>query len=717
MLQTEPTENADGASPEGQVARIAVVSIWLRQHESTAPEESHPVDHLIEPYAFLLCGDAKSAASRLEALLKSHPSSLDTAILLAGARQASESVISSSPLHFALGDDPEEKIILRPKVLYRLNRLCQPLLERSRLNKTIYAALDQPTAAKILGFFANIYLDFEAIDEAISCLAQSIEIWPKIPDSYLSLFALLMKTFQFVPALELILVAQRRFPSNLEVLRAIGLIYRSQAMPEESLYWCGKLYHLDPGNFPDAIAYRCFVPSVCNSPEEANYYRRRMMRGLRALERQSFKPLSSYSGSWQVPSFSLAYQDVNNRRLLERQAAVFRHAFRPFMHKVDSISPISPPMRKGRKIRIAFISEYFSAHTNALAFEGLIKHLNKERFHTIVIHNMFSVRDATRDRIDSYCHEAIVLPKAQDQAAELISKLNLDVLFYTDIGMSPSLYVLALTRLAPIQLTGWGIPHTSGMNTIDAFISSELAEPAAASRHYTEQLRLVSRMPCCYLRDNLPVHTLSRGYFFLSEDAFVFGCLQQLHKLHPDFDEILEELARRNPDALFVFVEHYRPLLTHRVLERWKVRAPIMLERTRLLAHMGRMEFVALCDCVDILLDPPYYGSGITFYESAHTGTPTLSLRGRYLRSRFVAGCYDMIGLVDAPVADSASEYIDLGCSLLNDGDRLKALKTNLARKANMNLYDDMVYVREVEQVVLSLAGRVKQSKLLGPNA
>jgi predicted O-linked N-acetylglucosamine transferase (SPINDLY family) len=703
MPHTEPPGNADFARPDQKGACIAVVHSWLQQWASAEPEGSHPLGDLVEPYADILVGYAKAAVSKLEVLLQKEPAFLHAAILMGGALHVTEPCDSIIPIQFQSSDDPDQRKDLQPKVLACLNRLSQPLLERSKLAGSIGAALSRPNAAMMLRYYARLCNDFDARDGSITCLAHAIEIWPEAPSLYLDLFTDLMDTLQFVPALELILSAQQKFPKDPDILRAMSLFYRSQGMPKESLHWCGKLHRMDPYNFPDAIAYRCFVPTVCNSPEEARSYRSRYMRGLLALERKNFNPMASYRGDLPVPSFSLAYQNVNNLALLERQASVFRHAYRPFFDKVNSLNP--PAQRQGRtrkKIKVAFISEFFSTHTNALAFEGLIKYLDKERFHTILLHNAASIRDATRDRLDSYCHEAIVLPMRLDLAAEQIHKLDLDVLFYTDIGMSPSLYLLAMARLAPLQVTGWGIPHTSGINTIDFYISTSLSEPTSAVHHYTEALHLVSRMPCCYLRENLPIHTLNRSYFFLPEEAFIFACLQQLHKLHPDFDELLEELAQRNPNALFVFAEHNRPLLTHRVLERWKCRAPTMMDQSRLLAHMNRKEFAALCSCVDLLLDPPYYGSGITFYESAHTGTPTLSLQGKYLRSRFVAGAYRMLGLVNPPVATSPTEYIEIASALARDADKLKNMTSSLAYCAEQYLYDDTLYVREVEQFLIN---------------
>ena len=61
-------------------------------------------------------------------------------------------------------------------------------------------------------------------------------------------------------------------------------------------------------------------------------------------------------------------------------------------------------------------------------------------------------------------------------------------MFYPDIGMSPYTYTLALKRLAPIQATSWGHPNTTGLNTIDYFLSSDSIEPDDCKDSYTEQL-------------------------------------------------------------------------------------------------------------------------------------------------------------------------------------------------------------------------------------
>jgi predicted O-linked N-acetylglucosamine transferase (SPINDLY family) len=183
----------------------------------------------------------------------------------------------------------------------------------------------------------------------------------------------------------------------------------------------------------------------------------------------------------------------------------------------------------------------------------------------------------------------------------------------------------------------------------------------------------------------------------LPPGAPIFGCLQSLFKLHPHFDWALEQLAIANPDAAFVFVENPKAGVTKRFLERVKVTAPHFHEQLVMLATMNRLQFIALSNCIDVLLDPFFYCSGITFYESTYVGTPTVTLEGRFLRSRFVAAAYRLMGVTDPPIAHSVSEYVDIATRLISNREALDQLRQELRQKAAAHLYDDLNYVRGFE--------------------
>jgi predicted O-linked N-acetylglucosamine transferase (SPINDLY family) len=124
---------------------------------------------------------------------------------------------------------------------------------------------------------------------------------------------------------------------------------------------------------------------------------------------------------------------------------------------------------------------------------------------------------------------------------------------------------------------------------------------------------------------------------------------------------------------------------------------------------MSREEYISVCNCIDLLLDPPYFGSGVSFYESISTGTPTVTLKGKYLRSRFVSAAYRKLGLANPPVARSFNEYVDLCSKYYNDRHQLSELKSEINRVSSC-LYDDLTMVRECEDLFSNALSNLSKS-------
>ena len=62
------------------------------------------------------------------------------------------------------------------------------------------------------------------------------------------------------------------------------------------------------------------------------------------------------------------------------------------------------------------------------------------------------------------------------------------ILIYPGLLMDISSIQLAAQRLARVQCNSWGHPETSGLPTMDYFLSSDLMEPPDADAFYTEKL-------------------------------------------------------------------------------------------------------------------------------------------------------------------------------------------------------------------------------------
>ena len=399
-------------------------------------------------------------------------------------------------------------------------------------------------------------------------------------------------------------------------------------------------------------------------------------------------------------TFPLAYHNKNDRPLLERYANLMKQLAKPLLLQLGMPAKLELPtdlISDDNKIRIGFLSRFFCGHSNTLAFEGLIRHLNRLKFKVVLIHAPGSTIDNVQIELNSCCDEVIYLSNNFSEVYRTLHGLCLDILYFTDMGMCSYDFLLPFMRSCKIQLTGWGIPHTSGNPDIDYYISADGIEPESPDDHYTEKLiRLPGGLPCCFLVDDLEVASFTREYFFLPSHCQLIGCLQSLHKLHPDFDLVLEDIAKNNPESIFVFVEDSIGQSTERFITRLSNNAPNVREQSLFLKVMGRGEYQALCKCMDILLDPIYYGSGITFFEAALAGTPIVTLDGDFLRSRVVASGYREIELENAPISSTVAEYVSITTELLRNDSRRNALKSSLKRRRH-RLFNRFDFVRSFE--------------------
>lgn len=290
------------------------------------------------------------------------------------------------------------------------------------------------------------------------------------------------------------------------------------------------------------------------------------------------------------------------------------------------------------------------------------------------------------------------LPSGFLDKIDTVRQAGFDALFYFEIGTDPVNYLMPLFRLAPVQCTSWGFPVTSGMETVDYFLSSRLLEPPDAAAHYRERLVLPESLPVCFRRPPTPeADPKSRRTFGLPETGRLYGCLQQLYKFHPDFDAILDEILRRDPQGHVIAIANTRPGVNDALRTRLALTlAPEALARVHLLAPLPTDDFLRLSALCDVLLDPPHLGGGNTTYEAFALGVPIITWPGAFMRGRITAACYTRMGIA-GPVVSSLGEYAACAVALASDAARNQALRKEILA-ANDVLFEDAGAVRALEQ-------------------
>ena len=97
--------------------------------------------------------------------------------------------------------------------------------------------------------------------------------------------------------------------------------------------------------------------------------------------------------------------------------------------------------------------------------------------------HFFSEEDHMTKKFQAAADDFVQLSPSRDEAIEQLLSAELDVLVYPELGMDEWMMTLAFQRMAPIQCMFWGHPVTTGLDSIDYFISSGTPNTARGIYH------------------------------------------------------------------------------------------------------------------------------------------------------------------------------------------------------------------------------------------
>ena len=144
----------------------------------------------------------------------------------------------------------------------------------------------------------------------------------------------------------------------------------------------------------------------------------------------------------------------------------------------DKVLPltISNDFSFSRKIRVGFVSSHFRRHSICKLFCGIITGLDPNVFDVYVFSSLSETKEdeRTQELINVLDHSYVRLGMTTTNNRDEVTGRRIDILIYLDVGMIASTPIWAASRLAPIQITTWGHPVTTGMSSMDYFISSSL---------------------------------------------------------------------------------------------------------------------------------------------------------------------------------------------------------------------------------------------------
>ncbi len=545
-----------------------------------------------------------------------------------------------------------------------------------------------PNQALVYCCMGDILRQQGGYDAAMECFQRAIQLQPDLAHAHHHLGMVLSHMENRLDeAAQCYRQALGYQPDSVEARINLGKMLEQQGLIEEAQ----ECYQQVPARDVDHALFLLRVESLCPPVPASHAAIDGYRTALRARLEQWREPpdLRLDPGSLHVsglePPLALIYQGHDDRPLKEAWAALFQHL----------LSKVEPSPLAGHKPHVGFVVTHGHEGAFLRGMGGLLNQLSDERFDLTVACSQQGREALLRASIRNPAVRYLPLPDRFDHSVERLRQARFTVLYHWEVGTDSINYFLPFFRLAPVQCTGWGWPVTSGIPEMDYYLSAQHLETADGDAHYSERLVRFQRLPVYFHRPKPPEAPVERDRFGLAAGQRLYLCMQNLRKIHPDFDELLGRLLRRDPDGVVALVQDIQPAVTAALRQRLRTHLPDVVERVRFLPWLTPEDYLSLLAAADVALDTLHFGSGITAYDALAVGLPIVTLPGAFSRGRHVHAAYRQMGL-DEGIATDPTDYIERAVRFASEPDYRAAFSARL-REASTELFEDRWVVREFE--------------------
>jgi protein O-GlcNAc transferase len=542
----------------------------------------------------------------------------------------------------------------------------------------------------------------QRLEDAAAAYACAIELDRSFADALKNRGRVLLQLDRGQEAIDAFTTALRLKPDDADTWYLRGRHLIDLGRNDEALADLAQALALKPGHagarFADCIAELAIVYN-----DEAEIGRRRASyeRKLKALaadvtaDRLSGDLIAMIGA--QEP-FLLAYQGGNDRPLQEIYGGMVHAA----VSREFAPAPLPPRPGPSEPIRVGIVSAHFFGHSNwKIPIKGWLSQLDRSRFQIFGYH-LGVTRDGNTDQAAAMCDRFVHRPHDIEGWREEILTDAPHALIYPGLLMDTQSLQLAAQRLAPVQMTSWGHPETSGLPTLDCFLSSDLMEAENAQSHYTEKLVRLPNLSIYYEPVNTPPETVTRAELGLRDSATVFWSAQSLYKYLPQHDDIYARIAKDAGDCQIVFVRHHGGNVTDVVRARLaRAFAAHGLDVDRhcvFVPRMSQSRFVAAAGLADVLLDSIGWSACNSALESLAHDLPIVTYAGPMMRGRHSAAILTLLGVPET-IAATPDEVATIAVRLAQNPDLRREIVAHMAANKH-RLYFDRAPVAALEDLL-----------------
>lgn len=517
----------------------------------------------------------------------------------------------------------------------------------------------------------HLFASLNQSDLAVHHFSQALQTQPELANPlFQQAVTLIAQRILREASILLLPIVRQGGELRVSALLKLAFCFQCQGLNEQALDYLSQARHLDSDGAV-ALMDALYLPVAYASAADLAFWRNRVEQKLSELEGQTaLRWARLHEIDWYP--FYLAYQGENDKDLLARLAALII----PSLPAFEGLSRGTPLPTPDTPLRIGWVSRYFHPHSVSRCFLPLLQSFSSKTTH-ILFRAPGSQSDLLQGPFGQRVAGVVPLKYNLEQACQQIAQQNLDILLYTDLGIDPFTWLLASQRLAHLQYVLPGHPVTSGLSSLDGYISSHQLEGPDAQAHYSEPLVLLDHPLVNFplLPQPQALNRVDAGL----PDGHLYFCPVTLFKLQPAFDAALAQILARDPEAQIICFQDQTDGVAAVLKSRWQAALGENYARLHLLPWVTESRFQDMLGLADVVLDPFPFGLGSTAYLALAAEVPIVSCPPAFLRGRSVQALYGQLG-IQTGLADSVDDYVTQAVAFASDLKLRTAWRAQLQR-------------------------------------
>ncbi|MBU3560443.1 tetratricopeptide repeat protein [Polynucleobacter hallstattensis] len=595
----------------------------------------------------------------------------------------------------------------RGNVLKDLQRLEESL---ASYDKAIELKPDYPEAYSHRG---NVSKDLQRLEEAIASYDKAIELKPDYPEAYANRGNILSNLHRSEEALASYDKAIELKPDYPEAYADRGNVLKKIGRESEAKESYDQALLIKPdfvlARWGRAMTVLPIIPNHVENSKSSRIEFSQELSDMNSWFSTQERLKNGHKAVGSAQPFYLAYHEENNKELLSTYGALCHRLMSYWQQKE---SQFTRPKAFNKPIVVGIVSHHIHQHSvwDALT-RGWVEQINRNHFELVFFYTGV-INDLETKFAKSVAKDFITCGDRLIAWVKAIFSSQIDILIYPEIGMDPMSIKLANLRLAPVQVGSWGHPDTTGLPTIDYYLSADLFEPDNSEKFYTERLVKLPNLGSHHKPSAVIPISINLEQLSIKADQPLLICPGTPFKYQPQYDHVFVDIAKRLGKCQFIFFTHQDKQLTCLLQERLSCHFLESGLNSKdycvFIPWQPKSCFFGLMKRADIYLDTIGFSGFNTAYQAIECGLPIVTREGRFMRGRLASGILKKIGLEEL-IAQDENAFVNLVVKIASNQEYKSFIRDKIEENRYF-LYGDLEPIRALEKFLESAYRKSKLS-------